>query len=212
MNPLLAATIAAVAAAPVGWLLRRNLARLAYRTEAEADLPHPGPRTWVVWVTIAVFVTIAAKAALHPEPALMLPVLPVAIAGPWLAAVDLDVMRLPNRVLALTAAASITLVAATTAITGSSTPAISAAIGSLAAGGLFAISHTITRGGIGYGDVKLAAIIGLAIGHLGLQPLWLGLLAGTTTAFVWARLRRHAGPVAYGPWLLLGVGAALLAW
>lgn len=194
----------------MGWLLQRDLATLRYRTTAETDLPEPGRRTWVIWAATAVFATIGYKLATVAAPGLLLPAIPLALAGPWLAAVDLDVMRLPNRILLHTASATIVIIGGVAVTTASATPAVDAVVGSLASGGAFAISHAVTRGGIGYGDVKLAALLGLAIGPLGLQPLWIGPLAGTTAAFLWGKVRRQAGPLAYGPWLLLGVGAALL--
>ena len=93
--------------------------------------------------------------------------MPLAITGPWLAAVDLDVCRIPNRTLASTAAATIAALIGLAAV-GNTTQAITGTIGGIIAGALFAILHAATRGGIGFGDVKLVTVIGLAIGPLGL--------------------------------------------
>ena len=47
------------------------------------------------------------------------------------------------------------------ASTGNNIPALTGALGGVIAGGLFATLHSITRGGIAFGDVKLATVIGL---------------------------------------------------
>ena len=56
----------------------------------------------------------------------------------------------------------------------------------LAAGGLFAAVEAI-KGGIGYEDVKLAGIIGAAIAGHSITGLWIGLIAGSILAVIWAK-------------------------
>lgn len=210
MHPVLAIALAAAAAAPLGWWLRRNLATLSYRTGEERDLPAPGPRWWLVWVTVIVIVGLAAAIVYSADPAVRAACVPLVIAGPWLAAVDLDVMRIPNRVLASTAAVTTVAVVAVALWAGEPAAAILAALGGLLAGGVFAAIHLVTRGGVGMGDVKLAGVIGIAVGPLGLNVVWLALLAGSVAAFVWAKVTKRSGPVPFGPWLLLGAWVACL--
>ena len=206
---LIVTTIAAAAAGyGIGVGTRRNLDRLGYRTGDERDLPAPAPRRWVPWVTAAATATLAAVAAANTWPVLILPFLPLALAGPWLAAVDLDVNRLPNRVSGLVAAAIAVTVALVTVVTDKPSVALSAALGGLLAGVVFLASHLLTRGGLGMGDVKLAAAAGLAIGVYNLTLVLVGVLIGSLAAIVWAKATRHSGPLAYGPWLLLGAWAA----
>ena len=204
MHPILAIALAAAAAAPLGWWLRRNLATLDYRAGDERDLPAPGPRWWIVWVTVIVIAGLTFAIVYSADPAVRAVCLPLAIAGPWLAAVDLDVMRIPNRVLAPTAAVTAVAVIVVALWAAGPAAAILAAVGGLLAGGVFAAIHFVTRGGVGMGDVKLAAVLGVALGPLGLNAAWLALLAGSLAAFVWAKATSRSGPVPYGPWLLLG--------
>ncbi len=204
MHPILAIALAAAAAATLGWWLRRNLATLNYRSGDERDLPAPGPRWWIMWVTVIVIGGLAVAIIYSDDPAVRAACVPLAIAGPWLAAVDLDVMRIPNRVLAPTAAVTAAAVVLVALWAAGPAAAILAALSGLLVGGVFAAIHLVTKGGVGMGDVKLAAVIGIALGPLGLNAAWLALLAGSLAAFVWAKATSRSGPVPYGPWLLLG--------
>lgn len=210
MHPILATLVAAAVAVLIGWWLRRDLATLAYRTADEQDHPAPGPRSWITWISVAVITSLAATAGVRPDPLPYFTLLPLAITGPWLAAVDLDVMRLPNRVLAPTAALTAAAALVASVLANDPQTVVLAFLGALLAGGIYAAIHAATRGGIGYGDVKLAGVIGLALGPLSLTTVWIALLASTITAAIWAKARHHTGPIPYGPWLLLGAWAAAL--
>ena len=69
--------------------------------------------------------------------------------------------------------------------------------------------------GLGLGDVKLGALIGLWLGWYGVLPLTLGLCAGVALgglAAIFLLITRRAGrkdPMAYGPHLIAG---ALMSW
>lgn len=88
--------------------------------------------------------------------------------------------------------------------------AVAALAGGVAA---FAVFHLVWRlgTGFGYGDVRLAAIVGAVAGSGGLQHWFASILAGTVTGAVWAilhsMLRRRTNAPAhfpYGPSLWLG--------
>lgn len=205
---IVTALAAAAAGYGIGVGTRRNLDLLGYRRSDERDLPIPAPRRWVPWVTATATATLPAVAAANASPVLILPFLPLALAGPWLAAVDLDVNRLPNRVSGLVAAAILVTVGLVTVVAGKPSVALSALLGGLLAGTVFLASHLLTRGGIGMGDVKLAAAAGLAIGAYNLTLVLVAVLIGSLAAIAWAKATRHSGPLAYGPWLLLGAWTA----
>jgi len=96
--------------------------------------------------------------------------------------------------------------------------ALRALAGAAAAFGLWWLLWRVTRGGLGYGDVRLATLIGAVTGAHS-STLWLGaLLAGSLLGVVWGLARRRAAPApgtargfAYGPALWLGPYAAF-AW
>lgn len=211
MQPILIIVLATAAGVLLGRWLRHNLATLGYRNADEANLPEPGPRRWVVWTSVIVFANLAGAAALSHDPLAYLPLVPLAATGPWLAAVDFDVLRIPNRVLAPTAAATLLAVVGTTVATRDWMALIVPTAAALATGGVFSAVHFSTEGGIGFGDVKLATVIGLAVGSLGVTATWVSVLAGSLTALVWAKASRSKGPIPYAPWLLCGAWSALLA-
>lgn len=82
-----------------------------------------------------------------------------------------------------------------------------AALGLLAAGGLFFLLALIGRGALGMGDVKLEAAAGALLGYPAvLAALFLGVLAGGVAA-AFLLLTHRAGrkdAFAYGPYLALG--------
>lgn len=211
MQPILIIVLATAASVPLGLALRRNLAKLNYRNADEADRPAPGPRRWVAWASVLGLSSLSAAAVLGRSPLALLPLLPLAVTGPWLAAVDFDVLRIPNHVLAPTAAGTLVAVVGIAMAEQNwrvLTLPVSAA---LLTGTVLATVHFATKGGIGFGDAKLAAVIGLAVGPLGLGASWLGVLIGSVAAFVWAKATRKIGPIPYGPWLLCGSLTAALA-
>ena len=211
MQPILIILFATAAGAPLGLWMRRNLATLSYRNAEEVDLPAPGPRWWVVWASVIAFGSLAGAASPSHRPMDYLPLLPLAAVGPWLAAVDLDVLRIPNRVLAPTTAATLLAAVGITVARQDWMTLIVSTVAALATGGVFAAVHFATKGGIGFGDVKLAAVVGLAVGTLGAGAVWLSVLAGSTAALVWAKARRMDSPIPFGPWLLFGVWIGVLA-
>lgn len=201
---------AAAAGYNIGSYTRRNLDRLSYRQGDERERPCPTPRRWVPWVSASAAATIPAVGAFNAQPLLYLPLLPLALAGPWLAAVDLDVQRLPNRVTGLLAAAVAGLVVLVTIVTGVPAVAVYAVLGGILAGVVYLASHLLTRGGLGMGDVKLATVSGLTIGTTGLSAVVAAIMIGSLAAIIWAKTTRHTGPLPYGPWLLLGTWAGTL--
>jgi leader peptidase (prepilin peptidase)/N-methyltransferase len=80
----------------------------------------------------------------------------------------------------------------------------------------YLILGLISPGGIGMGDVKLAAPVGLYLGYSGWSHLLYGGLTGfvlnglVTVAIVSLRGRKHATEVAHGPSMLGAVAAASL--
>ncbi len=86
------------------------------------------------------------------------------------------------------------------------------------AGGLtgflfFLVIALIFRGGMGFGDVKLAALMGLAIGlPTLLVAIFLGIVGGGLVAAVLliARLKKRKEAIPFGPFLCLASIAALL--
>ena len=209
LQPILIIVLATAASVPLGLALRRNLATLSYRNDDEPDLPDPGPRWWVAWVSVLATGSLATAAALDHSSLAYLPLVPLATTGPWLAAVDLDVLRIPNRVLTPTAVATLLAVVLMTAAAQDLRILVVPVVGGLLAGGVFTVVHFATNGGIGFGDVKLAGLLAIAIGPLGADAVWAAVLTGSVGTLVWARSTQQTGPVPCGPGLLAGAYATL---
>lgn len=87
-----------------------------------------------------------------------------------------------------------------------------AAAGSAAAAGLFWLLWRFSGEKFGFGDVRLAAVLGVVGGATSPQVLYWMFLLGTLIGAIWAIVVRLQGrhQFAYGPALLLGGPAALL--
>ncbi|MEE4543536.1 A24 family peptidase [Streptomyces sp. V4-01] len=142
----------------------------------------------------------------------------LAPAGLLLARVDLLVFRLPD-VLTLPAAAGAALLLGLAALLprhdGSWTRALIAAA---ALGVLYLVLFLVNPVGMGFGDVKLAPTLGLALGWYGWQAVFLGTFAGfllgalTGLVLLLTRRANRKSPIPFGPFMLLGAfGAVLLA-
>lgn len=130
--------------------------------------------------------------------------------GGWLVVIDARTHRLPNRIVLPTLAALIALAAVDALVAGQSRSFVRALLGMVILGGFYAVLRGISRAGMGGGDVKLAAVIGLVLGWHG----WQSLLIGAASAFVLGALyalglmllRRADATtrIAFGPWMIAG--------
>lgn len=137
--------------------------------------------------------------------------------GIWLLTIDLRTHRLPNRIVLPTLATVLALVGIDALATRQSGPLIGGLIGMLVLGGIYAMLRATSRGGIGGGDVKLAAVIGLMLGWHGLQALAVGaasaFVLGALYALVLMAFRRanRSTRIAFGPWMIIGAALGIAA-
>lgn len=87
-----------------------------------------------------------------------------------------------------------------------------AVAGSVTAAGLFWLLWRFSGEKFGFGDVRLAAVLGVVGGATSQQTLYWMFLLGTLIGAIWAVVVRLQGrqQFAYGPALLLGAPAAVL--
>jgi leader peptidase (prepilin peptidase)/N-methyltransferase len=116
--------------------------------------------------------------------------LPLAPIGVALTVIDWRTTLLPTRLIAPTYVVTVVAVALAAVSEGDLDVALHALIGWAVMGGIFFVLWFIYPRGLGYGDVRLSGILGLALGALG-----------------WAELATGI----YGAFLLGGVGGALLS-
>ena len=127
--------------------------------------------------------------------------------------VDLDVHRVPNRVLAAWVPVLFGSLALAAVTTGDRGILGGAAIGAAVLGGLFLMLALV--GSMGLGDVKLAAVTGLPLGAMGWASLTTALFAcfaAAAVAGVWLLIRgvSRRAHLAFGPAILVGGAAAVI--
>ncbi|MEH0821263.1 MULTISPECIES: A24 family peptidase [unclassified Micromonospora] len=152
-------------------------------------------------------------AARGGEPALPA-LLPVAAAGLVLAVTDVAALRLPDPLVGVVALGGGLGLIAATAATGEPRRLVVAVAGAALSFIGYALLALLPRARLGFGDVKLAAALGLPLGWLGWPALRLGLLlphmlagAAVLVLFAAGRVRRDT-PVPFGPALLGGAWLA----
>lgn len=175
----------------------------------------------VAGLTIALFVGLALR--YHDSWALPA-FLAVAAGLVALSAIDLAHFLLPNRIvypLALVTLALLTLGALGDGDWGALARAL---LGGLAGMLTLGVLHLVSPRSMGFGDVKLAFVLGLALGWLGWGELVLGLFCGflagalVGVALIALRRRGRKDHLPFGPFLAFGTlvvllwGDALLRW
>jgi leader peptidase (prepilin peptidase)/N-methyltransferase len=130
------------------------------------------------------------------------------------AAIDLELKIIPNRITYPALPAFASAIAIGWAI-GQALEPVPAIVGAAAYGGVFLLIAFIAPRGLGMGDVKLTALIGLVMGSLGLR--YVGVAAGAAillggiggiAALLAGRGRKSAMP--FGPFLAAGAMVATL--
>lgn len=134
-----------------------------------------------------------------------------------LAVIDLDVRRLPDAIVLPAYAVGAVLLGAVDLLRADLVSAGWAAAGAGLAALFFAALWFAKPGGMGLGDVKLAGVLGLFLGHLGPAQLVVGIAAGFVLGGLYGvgllLLRRadRSTAVPYGPWLVGGAWIGVLA-
>lgn len=77
---------------------------------------------------------------------------------------------------------------------------------------LFLIIAIVSRGGMGWGDVKLAALIGMVTGYLVFAALLLAIILGglIAVALLLLKIKKRREAIPFGPYLSLGAVVILL--
>jgi leader peptidase (prepilin peptidase) / N-methyltransferase len=209
------ALLAAVLGAPLGALLNR----LAYRLPRGEPLTGPGPRGARPFPRVELATAVLLALVVVTQGAdrdAWLGLVLVALLVP-IALIDLDHRVIPNK---LTGAGSV----AALALVGLTAPGdlVEHVIAALGAGGFLLLAAVVYPSGMGMGDVKLAAMMGLFLGRAVIPAMIVALLAGSIAGIVVMRREGFAAGrktgIPFGPFLALGglvgvyAGDALLDW
>jgi leader peptidase (prepilin peptidase)/N-methyltransferase len=136
--------------------------------------------------------------------------------GVALALIDIDVKRLPNAIVLPSYPVGIVLLGAATVVNGDWSALVRALLGMAALFGFYFVLNLVYPAGMGFGDVKLAGVLGLYLGYLGWAEVvaggFLGFLFGGVIGGVLMTMRRagRKSKIPFGPFMLAGALAAIL--
>jgi len=178
--------------------------------ELYADIAN---REWLAWQAAAIASVVGGLLSVATDSLMTLmaiaPLIPVGVA---LGFIDWRTRLLP-RVVVLPATAYLILLGSAAALaSGAWDQWVRAILGLFAARTLFWILWRVRRSGMGFGDVRLAALLGFALAWLGWAQWFVGLYAGflllSVPGLVWALLKRRGDflkvAVPFGPFMLVG--------
>lgn len=161
--------------------------------------------------TAGLFVALAVHFGWSPQLPAYLYLAAIAVA---LTMIDFDVHRLPDRIVLPSYVVGAALLVPAVVVDGDWWAGLRA-LTAMAALGLFYFGiWFVYPGGMGFGDVKLAGVIGLYLGWLGWGPVLVGTFVGfligglVGVALMLARRSGRKSQLAFGPYML---GGALLA-
>ena len=232
------AVVAAVCAALLGALIGALVPRPAYRLSVPYGEPPrgrdefpPGIRGWLSlaggtrprrWLTVPAGALVFGTLTWALWPAAVLPVvLFVAGMGLLLAPIDLAVLRLPDPLVGLVFAGAAGYLLVLAVVTGNYPALLRAVLAAGAMAGGYLLLALVPGGHLGFGDVKLAGVLGFVLGWFGWGFVLLGavlphLINGPTVLVLLATGRaRRGSSIPLGPALLVGAWFAVvlvLAW
>lgn len=206
--PSCSAPIAARDNVPLlSWLLLRARCR---RCGARISARYP----MVELVSAALFALVAVRVGLDWA-------LPGFLLFAWtllvVAVIDADTRKIPNRLTYPLTPALLVLLALAALLNGDPLVALRALLGGVVGFAALLLLALVSPRGMGMGDVKLAAFVGIGLGYLGWPYVLLGLfgsflLGGVVAITLLAtRLRARKDLIPFGPYLAVGALLTLLA-
>lgn len=209
--------VCALLALPAGWFGGLLVDRIPDGKPLFADLPPlraHGKYLVLHLLVLALFVGAAVR--FQDDSWLMLISYLIAFTSlATLSVIDFEVLRLPDRIVVPTLVVSLPLITITSIVDGDAS-AIKYAVGGGAGyfGFLFIFHLIFGNRGMGFGDVKMSAVLGLYLGWLAnsstdvmLYILWamiIGFLVGTVIGMALFIAYRKSKPYPFGPFLVLG--------
>jgi leader peptidase (prepilin peptidase)/N-methyltransferase len=206
---------------PVGWFAGLLIDRVPDRSPLR---PLPGVRLGGVYGVVQVAMVVLFGLVgwrFWMEP-------PLFIAGYLLLAamlltvsvIDIQRYRLPDRIVLPALGASVVIVVAESLRASEPKQINYALVGALIYFGFLLVVHLISPSGMGFGDVKLAAVMGLFVGWLApsyegalalvLWAMLIGFVAGSMVGIAMLVSRRRSTPIPFGPFLAFGALTVVL--
>jgi leader peptidase (prepilin peptidase)/N-methyltransferase len=181
----------------------------------------PSRWLWVEAVTVAAFAELAVQ---YGDTWMLAPLLLLTACLITVSVIDLQVQRIPDRITFPTFALSIVAIVAVSVHLDETDRIPAAFIGAAVYFSFLFVTHMIYPAGMGFGDVKLAAVMGLYLGWLGwthLLPvagplrlvfyaLMLGCVLGVVFGLAVQIATKRRGAFPFGPALALGCYVVVL--
>lgn len=191
----------------VSWLLLRGRCR---DCRARISVRYP----LVELGTAALFAAMAGRFGAH---AVLPAYLYLAAVGVALSMIDLDTKRLPNAIVLPSYVVAAVLLGAAAVTNHEGDRAIRALVGMACYYGVFLVLRLAYPKGMGFGDVKLAGVLGLYLGWLGYGVLVVGAFGGVLLggvvgiALLASKRAGRKSAVPYGPFMVAGALVAVFA-
>jgi leader peptidase (prepilin peptidase)/N-methyltransferase len=209
-------------ALPAGWFAGILYDRVPDRLPLFRPLARPrlrGPYLAIHVTMIVAFVLAANRFA--DQPALELAdYLLLFAALVALSYIDLDTLRLPDAIVAPLLVVSIPLIVVTSLLQHDAARIRYALVGGAFYFVFLLVVHLIIPRGMGFGDVKLAAVMGLYVGWLAssvvsaiqltLYAMMIGFLVGSLAGIVVFAFRRKSRAIPFGPFLAFGTVVTII--
>jgi len=208
--------VCALLSLPAGWLAGIFFERIPVKKPLFKPLARPqfsGVFATIHVITTALFI-VAALRFEDSTPLLLAAYLVFFTVVVALSAIDLDTLRLPDRLVGGALVLSIPLVTIASVQTKTPEQLRYALFGGMFYFGFLLLTHLAFPRGMGFGDVKLAALLGLYVGWLAtngttaaslvLYAMIVGFLGGSLVGIVLFSFRRKSKHYPFGPFLIGG--------
>lgn len=139
-----------------------------------------------------------------------------AASGCWLAITDLRTKRLPNRHVTLTGASVLVLLTVASVVAGTWTSWVRCLVAAVLLAGAYFVLAVISAGGVGMGDVKFAAVVGMVCGWHSWNAVIIGtgatilLAAAVGVGLLVTRRANRRSVLPFGPFMVVGALLALV--
>ena len=165
-------------------------------------------------LTAAVFAILAASIGFHADlPAFLY----LGAVGVALAAIDLDTKRLPDALTKPSYVVGLVLLGAAAAVDDEWHALLRGVIGMVVLFAFYFVLMMIKANGMGYGDVKLAGVLGLYLAWVGWGALATGAFLGfafgalVSVGLLLTRLATRKSKIPFGPFMLAGALVGIVA-
>jgi len=136
----------------------------------------------------------------------------------WVSVIDLQTKILPKKIIWPTGGFVLAFFIVAAIVESEPSRILASVLAGASCGAVFFIIYYIYPEGMGFGDVRLVALNGLAVGWFGISAAWVSLALGFVLAFplsVWFLIRHGVRKglkveSPFGPFLVAGAGLAAL--